>query len=387
MLIWLALVLPIIATILLWKFWNHKVVWWEFAIPFAVSILCVGIAKIGFSSMMTRDTEYHGGWVTKAEYYEDWNEYIHQTCTRQNCTGFGENQTCTTEFYDCSYVDYHPEYWYAPDSNGRGHRVSQSYWKSLCKQFTVEPNYVDLRRNFHTNDGDKYVCDFDGTFTKLEPVTTTHSYENKVQAARSVFNFEDISRKQAEELGLFEYPTKGYGLTIPCILSQAPIENLKEAEFILNKHNGVTGAAKQVRMWVLIFKEKPYDISHKQEAYWKGGNKNEIVVTVGVDKENKLEWIRTFSWTEKEYVKVGIRINALEQFKGKELDVYGVNYIGSLVLMAAENDWERKQFADFDYLTVEPPIWAVLLTFFLTLVANIGASAFVIKNQVDERRR
>ena len=55
------------------------------------------------------DTEYLGYYITKASYYEPWNEYIHRTCTREVYDGRDSdgNPKYRTEHYDCSYVEYH----------------------------------------------------------------------------------------------------------------------------------------------------------------------------------------------------------------------------------------------------------------------------------------
>lgn len=383
MLIWLALFIPILATLLMWQFWRHKVVWWEFIIPFATSLILVGICKFAFSHSQTRDVEYWGGWVTKAEYYEDWNEYIHRTCYRQSCSGTGNNRTCTSIPYDCSYVDYHPEYWRATDSNGQGHRLTKGFWNSLCGQFQVKPVFVDLRRNYHTNDGDKYVCKFKGEYELLEPVTTIHSYENRVQAAKSVYNFEEIDEEQIAQYGLHPYPETRKRLTYtPVILSKKLIPGQQTWEGRFQKLNALYGARYEVRVWVLLFHNQPLEASLKQEALWKGGNKNEIVITIGLDNDSKVQWARVFSWTEKEAVKVALRNNLIERAKkGEPLNLEALHFDTINVI---ESYWERKKFEDFSYLTVEPPMWSVILTFFLVLGVNIGTSAFVILNPIDE---
>lgn len=48
-----------------------------------------------------------------------------------------------------------------------------------------------------------------------------------------------------------------------------------------------------------------------------------------------------------------------------------------------DSNFRRKKFKDFSYLTVDPPFWAVLTTYFITLLITIGLSIWVIKNELD----
>jgi len=48
-----------------------------------------------------------------------------------------------------------------------------------------------------------------------------------------------------------------------------------------------------------------------------------------------------------------------------------------------EQKWVRKKFEDFSYLTVEPPMTAVIWTFILTLLVTIGIGAWAVLNNVD----
>src|ERR1035437_8712691 len=105
-----ALLFPFISVFILYIFFKHKTTWWELALPLVFSLLFIIIMKVTIETLQVTSKEYWGSLVSKAEYYEEWNEYIHQTCTRSCCCDSKGN--CGTETYDCSYVQYHPaEYW------------------------------------------------------------------------------------------------------------------------------------------------------------------------------------------------------------------------------------------------------------------------------------
>ena len=104
MIIWGAILIPLIVAFLLYRFYSHKTVWWEFLLPLGVSIVCIFSMKGIIEIAQVSSKEYWGSFVQRIEYYEDWNEYIHKTCTRSYRCG---KSTCFTT-YDCSYVQYYP---------------------------------------------------------------------------------------------------------------------------------------------------------------------------------------------------------------------------------------------------------------------------------------
>lgn len=48
---------------------------------------------------------------------------------------------------------------------------------------------------------------------------------------------------------------------------------------------------------------------------------------------------------------------------------------------AVQEKWRRRDWSQFDYLTVEPPAWCLVMTFFLTLAASAGCAYFAIHNE------
>lgn len=110
---WFAVLIPLIVIPVIKHYFPHKILWWECLIPVVPAIIL--IPTISFCSVMllSSDTERHGGWLTESRYYEEWDEWITKTCSREVRTGTDKNGNATyrTEYYDCSYRDYHPAYW------------------------------------------------------------------------------------------------------------------------------------------------------------------------------------------------------------------------------------------------------------------------------------
>ena len=373
MVIYLALAIPIITAIVLLIWFKHRTTIWEFGIPFGVSLIFIIIFKLVIETSLTSDTEYWGGWVVKTQYYEDWNEYIHKICTETYACGTdskGHTRYCTRT-YDCSYVDYHPPYWRIIESNGFKLRINKEHYAYLKQKFGTKEIFIDLHRDYYTDDGDLYEVHWGNTEETLVPVTTAHTYENRVQASMSTFNYYEVDPKKDK---LFEYPRSNGLYYMPAILGPGG-PTKKAAERKLQLLNAKLGRAKQVRVMVLIFVDKPRDVGHDQENYWVGGNKNEFIITIGVDKEYNIQWCHPFSWTKAELLKVETRSFVEEQEK---LDLVA---LADWLYPKIKADFIRLPFANFSYLTVEPPLWAILVTFIVTLLVNVGVSLWVILNR------
>ena len=110
MVILFALLIPIVTAFVLWKLFERKTLWWEFLIPFMVSIVLVIAAKLIVDTAFVRSEEYWGSFVDRVEYYEKWDEWINETCTRECCCD-SDGNNCSTETYDCSYCRTHSPEW------------------------------------------------------------------------------------------------------------------------------------------------------------------------------------------------------------------------------------------------------------------------------------
>jgi hypothetical protein len=129
-------------------------------------------------------------------------------------------------------------------------------------------------------------------------------------------------------------------------------------------------------MMLLVFNDETLDISHLQEAYWKGGNKNEFIVCVG-KKADKIDWVRVISWTENDMLK------QTTEREIREMDSFDAVKIAAYMGENVPSKFIRKEFADFSYLTIEPTMSAVIWTTVITIVLTIGMFIFIILNDFD----
>ena len=378
MIIYFAILIPIITAIVLFLLFKHKTVWWEFAIPLASSFLFIVLMKLIIETSQVQCKEYWGSFISRVEYYEEWDEEV--SCRHSydcNCTTDDEgNESCSTCYEHAYDVDYHSPSWQLVTTIGETISISESEYNRLMKLFGNQ-KFQELNRDYHSNDGDEYFCTWMRDSIKAVPVTTTHYYENRVKVAdQSVFHFKKVDTSDIKRFGLKEYPIVS-GYTQNALLgdfsSDGQLAN-KKLQYI----NGLLGHKKEVRVFVLVFPNQPIDAGLYQEWHWSGANMNELVICIGTDKDRNVKWCYPISWTPAEKLKSDVKQFVISQNK---LDLCKLaDYIQPQI----NKQFIRKDFKEFDYLTVEPPTWAIVLTYILTIIINVGLSAWIIQNEFQE---
>jgi hypothetical protein len=359
--------------------------WWEYLLQFGIAVVLIVIMKIVGEKAQTNDTEYWGDLIKKVEYYEKYSIWDHETCSRQVQCGTDSkgNAIYCTEYYDCSHLDTYPARWEAITVSGWNISITKSDYESLVKKFQAVPQFRDMHREKEcgfgdrvVDDGNMYYAEWKGSPETSEFVSKTHTYENKVQCSNSVFNYRPVSEEDIKAFGLYHYPDiRSY--KVPTILGGSNLPELSQAEQKLQFLNGDLGPKKQLRVWILIFRNKTLSSAKLQEAYWKNGNKNEFVVTIGLNNLDEVQWCYPFSWTEVQELKISTRNFVVAQ---KKIDLVA---LADFLYPELRSKWVRKQFKDFSYLTVEPPLWGLIVAFVLQILFNVFYSIWAVRNEFD----
>jgi hypothetical protein len=376
---WFALIIPIIAIIVLKIYFSKQLAWWEFFIPIIAALGMIGIGKALGNWSATRDQEYWGGWVVEAYYYEPWDEEVscrHPIYATEtySCGPKGED-TCTREVlvgYQHAYdVDDHPAYWWMVDSNNEGYYISDTLYTKLVNQFGNKTFKNLYHVNVHSYDGNAYYTKFNGNFDAIEPTTKIHSYVNKIKASDSIFKFPDVNKKKTF---VYDYPDVD---EYYCKSVLAPIHIAGQEQ--IDKINAALGASKKVRIWILVYPGKTIQSAFDQRNYWKGSNKNELVICVGVDnmKDQNVLWANVFSWSKSETLKVELR----DKLIGNKLDLKDFS---QYLYTEVKDKWVKRNWHDFDYLTVKVPTWAMILIYTLTILSTALVGFWAITNEYDD---
>jgi hypothetical protein len=380
MLIWLALLIPIIGGFIAYRWFHKELVWFELVIPFTVSFLFILIFKFSIEKIQTSDTEYQGATVVEARYYEYWETWVHKTCYRTVKCG----KSTITVPYDCSYCDENPERWTLVNSLGYEYRTTKKEYERLIKKWEATPQFVELNRsiNYHFSrgkDGDMYKITWNKKPETALATSWTNDYENRIQAAHTAFDFAEVKEEDKKRYELYDYPEVNSNIQ-PNVLGQNKVPWLTFGEkerlkCLMDYTNGQLGPKKHARVYLLFFVDKPAIAANMQEAYWDGGNDNELVVCIGLSKRTRdIQWVRPFSWSPNRRIIPDVReeISNLQTFK--------VDSVSSAIYNNVDRSFERKDFKEFSYVTVDPPTWAIRTTFIVTLIITIATLWWGITN-------
>lgn len=364
MLIWLAMIIPILTLVVLFLFFRHKTSWWEFIVPVIVSIICIVGCKLTSYYSATLATEYWTNYVVKAEYYEEWDEEETEIVTVDDGNGKSHTETRT-------HTVTHPPEWKATlNDNETVISISQELYDELSQRWKNNV-FVDMHRHYHTKDGDKYETEYNKDESKMEVIVTSHSYVNKVKASSSIFKFKEVDKDTSM---VYDYPVLA-DFYMPSIIGNAKYKDT--ANRLLDIANAKYGMSKECRMFMLLFKNQPLQVAIDQENYWKGGNKNELVICLGLNNTDEIDWCYVFSWSEKDRMKVNLRNFAIE------MKPFNLVEYTKFAIEEMKAQFTRKNWSDFDYLTVDVSGFAVAMTFLITILVNLGLSIWIIFNQFE----
>ena len=348
-----------------------------YAVAFGAVMALIGFVHYRMLRKRRTAPEYLGGFIDTITHYNEWTEEQEYTVEVEDGKDSEGRPTYHTETRT-RYI-HHPDEWWFHTSIGTEHQFPEdsyntvaSTWNTPMNEFSITGyeicGGVRYGDEYYYNDvisrGGGY-CDpiFNQDLVKyMFTITEPHVYENKVQNSNSIFRFESIPDDEAQELGLHPYPAINY-------LDQSPILGKKVdgyTEQLFRAFNAFYGGLNQIRVFVHLFDaSQGIEIAEKQQAYWKGGNKNEFSVCLGLDG-NTVKWCYTFSWMDEPT----LGVNTEDYFRHHpELD------LRAYLRWLAENIdmWKRKEFADFRYLRVQlsPKQAALLLALCASLCAGV----------------
>ena len=140
--------------------------------------------------------------------------------------------------------------------------------------------------------------------------------------------------------------------------------------------NGFYGSKYQFRLYVLLFPyDKGIEISELQRSYWVGGNKNELVVCLGMKDETTIGWCNAFCWCDSPKLEL-----LTEQHFAEKDSLDLISYTKYIRSCSERGDWQRKEFSDFNYIRPELSGTQNIILIIILLLYNIGISIFIIVN-------
>ena len=404
--LWFALLIPfILAGVLLGIPSLRKMTkWWELGIPVVVTVLTVVLCQWIAVRSATQDKEYWGHMSYRVTHEEpmtyDGECSESYACGTYSCGTSKSPATCTqycTRYYKCDKST--SRHTYITDDRGNKYRISFGKYKEIDKRwahnkYTVKK--MTKRDAGYTTTGDKYrragrgnrhIVKWDHVPKTAEPIVREHTYENRLQTQS---HWGKVSEEDRVLYDVFEYPSVPGGWRLKALLTNGPAFR-KTDNYLqyLNGHlNTNNGGYKKVRLWLLVYSNQPQESAELQRAYWKDGNKNEIVVMIGTNAEQEIVWGDVMSQTdESQALLINIRDELLLNmrkpteggYSGKLTDpdlLKFTHWLGD----AVKASYVKPDFEQYDYIQVSPSMFAIILTYIIVLLVNIAAGAFVVYN-------
>lgn len=361
----LIFLIPIVTILILMLFFKKETALWEYIIVLGPSLLMFITLKYTMIYCNSLDTEYLGDVISDITYYEDWDETV--MVAHHYTTGSGKHRV--THTYYVPERRYHPARYNYKTTIGIDKDVDEKTFNIIINKLKVNPIFKDMHRNYRSKDGDAYVYIWNKKKETAYSVTWKHSYENKVKASNySIFKY-SITDEDIKNNKLFEYPeiyNEDQNPILGMNVSKADMESIKYI-------NGIKGPTNKIRVFILCFNNKNPEVAELQKSYWFGGNKNEFVVCLGINKDSVM-WCRPFSWSDKPYLEVKTRNYFITHQK-----VNFTEYANWLDKNISKN-WYRKSFEDFNYISIELTNTEYIIILILMLLYNIGISYWVINN-------
>lgn len=405
---WFGILIPtlILGILLIIPKWRKALVWWEVLIPIVVTIVTIIICQSIAINSATSDEEYWGAMgyrITHQEPFAYDSECSETYACGESCsTDSNGNQSCTTQ-YCTRYVyciENSPRLCYLIDNNGQSTGISHDTYNRIAKQWQFhkyQKNQVVTQSHGYTTYGDKYKrlehgnkhqVEWNDKWETSEPMAIEKTYENRVQ---TLSHWGKVSNLIKKEYDLFEYP-EVYGWTTRTIMTnKAPY--FEKANDYLCYLNGVLNTNKKgfkkIRIWLLIWYDQPQEAAEYQKKYWKNGNKNEYIIMIGTNKNQDIIWSEVVTWCESDALNLRVRDHLAIDFK-KKGDVYSGKLTDEDLVKFSmwlepelQKNYIKPNFHKYDFISVQPSMFSLFISFSIILIVNIGIGIFVVKNSFN----
>lgn len=373
----LLLVFPIIWLIGAKYVLRHTFNWIEFSISV---VLVVGITAAFYFTgkhSMVADTEIWNGQVMKKYQRTEscpsgWRDSTDSFCSEYKTRIVPDGMTCTTNSngHQTCTPKFKTQYKYIYDWERR--------WYVLDSFTTHEITRVDDRG---TKEPKRWTVAYVG-----EPASTSRGYVNYVQAVpESLFN---NSKGLSHDADIPPYPDKirDYYRATHVITYKASIPQplLKSLEKEIGNILKVAGPTYQANVILIVTNENDPMIRFSFERKWAGGNKNDIVVFLGVEKASmSVTWVDVMTWA-KNYNNELFQVKLRDDIKSTVDHLTQPEELANTILTNVRSYYDRPEMTDFEYLEarIQPPVWVMWILVLFSVLGPILLTVVFHKNEL-----
>ncbi len=351
--LFLLMLFPIL-TIVGMKIWrSEQFTWLEAGVQLLLTVVCVvGLYQGGRYSQMSSVEFWTGTVQSKA--HDDGHYTTSYDCNcRESCSGSGSSRSCSTTCDTC-YTDHYTREWFLSTTIGQ-----------------IETSSIDTESRMRRNgfDSDQHWNDaFPG-----EACSKTNTYLNYVQAAEFSLHNRSGTSESFSKAGLLPKYPQIYGkYHLERVLDLGVgVPNVAQMSRGLDNYMKTLGSLKQINIFLVFVPTTDPAYTGALEAHWRGANKNDTIIVVGVDKGTKdIGMIDVITWAKDPIYKLTLidELMALKTLEGTfEAFLSTVNET-TLKL------YERRPMVEFEYLKdeIDPPTWVLILCIILAIPGSLA---------------
>ena len=344
--LFLLMLFPIL-TIVGMKIWrSEQFTWLEAGAQLLLTVVCVvGLYQGGRYAQMS-SVEFWTGTV-QSKSHDDGHyttSYCCSTDSKGNCTS-----TC--------YTDHYTREWFLSTTIGQ-----------------IETSSIDTESRMRRNgfDADQY---WNGAY-KGEACSRTNRYLNYVQAAEfSLLNRSGTSEQFSKAGLLPAYPQLHGIYKLNRVLDWGvgmPSDVLVKWRAGLDDYMKTLGGLKQINIFVGLVPTTDPAYKSALEAHWRGANKNDTIIVVGVDKASKdIEMVDVITWAKDPIYKLTLidELMAIETIEGSASEPF-LAKVNEITLKY----YERRPMVEFEYLKdeIDPPTWVLILCIIFAIPGSLA---------------
>lgn len=348
------------------RIWNgENFSWLEAGAQALLSvILIVGGYQAGKHLEMTA-VEYWTGTI-QAKDKSDGHYVTSYSC---NCRKSSDGKS---EICDTCYTDHYTRKWYLDTTVGEIVTSSiDTEWRLIRDGFDADRDWLDAYKG--------------------EACSIPNTYLNYVAAAESSLHHREGTVEKWAEKGLLpSYPrihgiyhlNRVYDLGVG-------IKNIDAWRKRLDEFMGTLGALKEINIFVYFVPTTDQSYKHALEAHWKGANKNDTIVLIGMEDDRKtISWVDTITWAKSNIYAVTLREEIMQH---SPLDEFSYGNILGVINSATLKFYERRSMQEFEHLAkeIKPPMWIMIILIIFAVPGSLALAYLFHRIDLDEmiRRR
>ena len=377
---WVGLVIIcLVSSILAHKIYGLSYTPLELGLQALVPILVGGIGYLIIESSESTDTEYWNDLVITLRHEGKYEEWVDKTCSRERCSGSGNDRKCTTEYYDCSYCSTtYPDYFLVGKS-GKKYRIEKETYYKYLSYFRVKEKWLGKRKNLRhrmlcNEDEGIWEAYWDGDTLRPVNATSKHSYTNKVVKSSTLYQRKKLSEEELSRT--LDYPDV-IDHRQRNIQYNTEFPSINHAETHLEYYNGKWGHQKQLKVFIFITEYTSDEDLDNQVTRLENGNKNEFILVLGVENEQIVNW-RFATWNRNPNA-----ITELDRYLYEEKPKDALE-ISKKVTSVLDTNWTRQEFTLLNEVSIiYLSDWEVALLLILSALASFGVSFWFSTNELE----